>query len=142
MTSVTNWVPIDASIRSRKEMAELGVYRIRAVDQLGNAIPIDRIAGIDSEGILYIGRSGFFPGRRTVAIRLAEFQKGKHSGSTTYNRVKATWESCTLYKGHRLEAQALLLDLGKKVSACERCLQRIYIWVFGELPPLNSQKPW
>lgn len=119
-----------------------GVYRVQLADTSGTPVPLGRICGVDTEGVLYVGRSGFGSQGtfRTVARRLREFQKRAHSGGQTYAQAKLIYDRVVLFQGHRLFATAMSLPDAEIARAEERTL-RAYFQAFGELPPLNSAFP-
>lgn len=119
-----------------------GIYKIRIADASGRPIPIGRTCGTDAEGILYVGRSGFASQRtaRTVARRLREFQKERHSGGQTYSQAKRVYDRSKRLRGHRMFASAVALP-DSKIEQAERKALRGYFEEFGELPPLNSAFP-
>ena len=72
-----------------------GIYRVRVTNPQGAPIPIPRIGGVDPDGILNIGRSGFTTSKtdRSLGRRLWEFWRVAHSG--------ACWDARTLTDSRR-----------------------------------------
>src|SRR5262245_22278438 len=79
-----------------------GIYRVRMTDRAGKPYGIARLCGVDPEGLLYVGRSGFSTAKtlRTLGVRLQEFHNfGPHSGSGSYWQACEVFEALKLYKG-------------------------------------------
>ena len=135
-----------------------GLYQIRMVNEIGNPLPIQRIAGIDKEGIIYIGRA--IP-RNTLARRIREFQgtaqlkNASHSGGETYVLMQTNLKySDHTYKNHKLQYRVkhlytdrIELELDEqenfkhKVKKGEEKALADYFNKYAELPPCNSNFP-
>lgn len=111
-----------------------GVYQIVATDETGRPLPLDRVAGRDTEGILYIGES------TDLLRRLRLFR----------NQVCPAWGATTGHAGgdSYLESQPLqnICPPERLHFHFEHCLSfveretqliRAYLNHFGEVPPLN-----
>jgi len=58
MAQWTKWMDIEDVASMSGENDGFGIYQIRVVNKNGEVISINRLAGVDSLGILYVGRSG------------------------------------------------------------------------------------
>ena len=108
-----------------------GVYILKCGDD--NPIPINRLLGTDSEGILYIGKADSFTNR------VAELKK---SISPQYK--SGSHECGSRYKSHShiqgaFPYEKLYLSLVSSTDprSTESDLLQQYEKTFGELPPLN-----
>lgn len=72
MSRWSDWIDIELAKSRQGPLNDFGVYQIRAVTLSGEPIPISRIVGVDSSGILYVGRSGYRH-QRSVLLRI-EFE--------------------------------------------------------------------
>jgi hypothetical protein len=120
-----------------------GIYRVRMVDAKGRPVPLQRLCGVDRDGIIYIGRSGKSTCKsdRSTKKRLGEFfNHGSHSGSWTYWQAKKVFQRLKKYEPHRIEAAVICLKDDDIYSGEKRAL-RAYFEEFGELPPFNSSWP-
>ena len=139
MTKWTEWIPIDDAISGNRRLAKHGIYQIRAVTPRGKPIRINRLLGADTEGILYVGRSGLKPRSplRTIANRLREFlARGRHSGGITYANACSCLSGARRFAGHRLEVRAMFLD--DNITETEWRVLATYFEKHAELPPCNS----
>ena len=112
-----------------------GIYYIIGVDKVGNVIPINRICGTDTDGVLYIGESGCIQDRIGYFIKtiLPNYKTDCHSGGKMY--------CCSEPIRIMFPKENLLVKYELCEDHVERELELIqnYIQKFGELPPLNSQ---
>jgi hypothetical protein len=141
MVEWTKWIDIDTA-KSLKEFEEWGVYQIRLVDQEKQPIPIDRMAKVDGEGLLYVGRSGYRTAKtdRTLANRIKEFDKHNHSGALTYFEAKETLKKVQKFRNHRLQVRAKFLS-DEEINPAEVDTLSYYFSEYAELPPCNSSLP-
>ena len=142
MTSSSQFVDFDLnSVASEKRFKGFGVYVIRAVTNEGKPISIKRLGGVDPDGILYIGRSGFESRSpsRTIGNRLGEFLRGQHSGGKTYERARGILNANKEFSGHSLQARALNCEEAK-IAETEKRLLKKYFEQFAELPPTYSSR--
>jgi hypothetical protein len=107
--------------------------------------PVPRIGGVDTHGIIYIGRS------EILRIRLWDFWIQKHDASA-FLWTHLDMASVILNKPIRTESD-LRICLGKlrarysmpiedsMLNDAERALIFAYIKRFGEAPPLNLSLP-
>lgn len=135
-----------------------GIYRIRMVDEAGNCLPIKRLACVDKEGIIYIGKAA---PRDTLAKRISDFErtskmgKANHSGGDTYVLMCLDLKCLGhTYKNHRLQYSVMhvFADATKperrrqekwkhKIEGKEASLLADYFYKYCELPPCNSSFP-
>lgn len=135
----TKWLEIDDAQERNGSLKEFGLYQIRAVSRQGKPIPISRLRDVDPEGILYVGRSGFqaTSPHRTVANRIGEFIKQRHSGGITYAKAAARLESNPRFAGHRLQVRARFFP-DSSIAREEAKVLEAYFRKYAELPPCNS----
>jgi hypothetical protein len=138
----SDWIDIELAKSQHGLLSDFGVYQIRVVTPSGEPISISRMVGVDSLGILYVGRSGYRHQRskRTVANRIREFLRQQHSGGVTYARAKDTLQRASQFSDHRLQVRAMFLP-DEEIDAKESGILRDYFSRHGELPPCNSQLP-
>lgn len=110
-----------------------GVYMLFCEDQSGQAIPVERLLGRDSDGILYIGMANSFIDR---AIELKKSLSPKH--------MSRSHECGVRYKSNmaiseKFPYDMLRLDLiaADEPRIAEQEALSNYTKKFGELPPLN-----
>ena len=139
MTKWTDWMPIDAAIVGNRKLAKHGIYQIRAITPRGKPIRINRLLGTDTEGILYVGRSGFKlrSPSRSISNRLREFLARRHSGGITYAKACSCLNGARRFVGHELEVRAMFVD-DTQIAATEARVLAKYFETHAELPPCNS----
>jgi hypothetical protein len=117
-----------------------GVYQIRAATAAETPIPIPRVRGVDPQGILYVGRSGFWSRSRsrTIANRIHEFLVKRHSGGITYARAGLRLKRTEPFTGHLLQVRAAFLE-DRQIVLKEASVLDQYFAKYAELPPCNSQ---
>ncbi len=122
-----------------------GIYRVHIAHPSGGPIPIPRIGGVDSDGILYIGRSGVTTNKSDCSLRSRlrnDFLRpyGSHSGDWTYRKACAILNDHPLFRDHCIWASVIVLK-DNVIDRAERAAIRAYFERFGELPPCNSAFP-
>ena len=137
-----------------------GIYEIGIADQMGRPVPISRIGGVDKEGVVYVGRSGYKP-PRTLAQRIHEFQTGRSSGAQTYMLMSDSLkylkhphsEHLLRYRAMHVRAEDVNIDdrviaaevkefrFSKEIESEEVDALAHYFVKYGELPPCNSNFP-
>lgn len=142
MSGWTDWIDIDFAESKEGPLNDFGVYEIRAVDSKGQPVPIKRLVGVDMLGRLYVGRSGFShqKTKRTIANRIREFLRGRHSGGVTYARAREILQQTQKFSGHRLQVRAMFLP-DDKIESGESKVLYDYFSKHAELPPCNSALP-
>jgi hypothetical protein len=135
----TGWLDIDEARERNGRLSRFGLYQIRAVSSSGEPIAIHRLKGIDPEGILYVGRSGFRARspNRTLANRIGEFMKQHHSGGITYGKAASRLRNEPRFVGHRLQVRALFLS-DSVIAREETRVLEAYFNRHAEWPPCNS----
>jgi hypothetical protein len=111
-----------------------GLYQIRMVDRNNVPISIPRIKGIDTEGILYMGKSV------RLRPRIEAFWRGSHSGGGFYYRAYRRLRKYKPYKEHSLQCRVMAIT-ESDTTAKERSMLQRYFRRFCELPPFNSTVP-
>ena len=121
-----------------------GVYRVRMVDIHGKAIRLQRLCGIDKDGILYIGRSGRKASKtnRCLKTRIAEFRNpNSHSGGWTYHKAREARNGRGVFRHHKIQFQVSICQKDSEIDAREKEALKDYFDTYGELPPFNSAFP-
>ncbi len=98
MAKWSDWVNIKDKELMKRHLRHLGIYRIRTVTPSGKPIPIKRLVGVDTLGIIYIGCSGY-SAHRSIGNRIREFRRGDHSGGKAYIRAKKSSKECRHFRG-------------------------------------------
>jgi hypothetical protein len=96
-------------------------------------IPLNRVCGVDETGTLYIGRS-----QESLLNRLASLIATHHHGFTAAPHRKLCKGLAALFPDDKL---AFSWEATDDPKLRESKLLWAYEDVFGELPPINSQKP-
>lgn len=136
----SEWVEIEKAKSTQGPFSHLGIYQIRAARPSGKPISIDRLAGRDASGVLYIGRSGF-NSNRSIAIRIGEFVGLRHSGGITYAKAKPILDKLRRFSNHRLQVSAKRLTTRTGICKAELDEIEAYHDNYAELPPCNSTRP-
>lgn len=143
MSRWTNWYDIQQARSSHGPLADrYGLYRIRIViaskGRQPRRVPIRRLVGVDSDGVIYIGRSGVRRnGQRDIANRVNEFLHQQHSAGVRYNRhVKRKLRR----RGYELQVSGRSVA-DDSLKASEASALRKYLKIHAELPPLNNNQP-
>jgi hypothetical protein len=142
MSNWTDWIDIDLAKSNQGPLNDFGIYEIRVVDSKGQPVPISRLVGVDSVGLLYVGRSGYRwqKTHRTVANRVGEFIRQQHSGGITYARARETLQKTKRFSDHCLQIRGMFLP-DKEIDLAEIKVLRNYFSEHAELPPCNSAFP-
>ena len=118
-----------------------GVYRIRAVDESGKPIPLNRVAGIDKDGILYVG---FGKEEHGVRGRIKDFDKTAVRPNSNYGLGPRKYtllkyqERLSIFE---IQFQYCLASTEVDAKKLEDADLYAYRDEFLELPPLNSKGP-
>lgn len=122
---------------NEEEKEPYGIYKIRMVDPGGKPVPIRRFIGVDEEGIIYIGRSGFSDAKsnRSIAKKISEFWIGSHSGGETYRQASQRLGR------HKLQVSVKFISGKRSIEREERHELLEYLSKYAELPPCNSSLP-
>jgi hypothetical protein len=114
-----------------------GVYFIMAKQKNNLPLKIKRIAKVDENGILYIGKTTHSLNTRLNHFKETYYKKSKsktnsHSGAAILHKstgLKKYLKECTLF---------VKISLSNTPDQKEFKLLQSYLNEFGELPPLNS----
>jgi hypothetical protein len=134
MPKWSKWQAIDSIYSNIGLLGQKGIYQIRMVDSENKPIPIPRLAGMDLEGIVYIGKS------IRLHQRIEEFSGGRHSGGGTYFLAYRHLMRNEQFRNHSLQFRVLACE-ESALEIKEANLLRKYFRNFCELPPLNSTVP-
>lgn len=95
-------------------------------------LPIPRLAGIDSNGIIYIGESV------ELRTRIEKFYGGRHSGGGMYNLVRFRLSRYKPYFNYKLQYSYMKIRDLETMEQMETNILRRYFRKYCELPPFNS----
>jgi excinuclease UvrABC nuclease subunit len=111
-----------------------GVYRIRVFKPEGEPSPISRLAGLDSEGVLHIGKSNSL-GRRIRQFRQAAegLKASQHAG-----REFVKWKFERMIPRERLRFDYFETEDEREALRLEKSLHDDYRLRFLDRPPLDS----
>ena len=117
-----------------------GVYRIFSPNTI-----IDRCAGRDHTGTLYVGMAGEGKGNwSSLRTRISSITKGEHhivsKWAETVIQLKFPWESLSIewaYTGRKSDDRG---ELRPQALRVERLLLHSYVKSFGEYPPWNEKR--
>jgi hypothetical protein len=150
----TAWDDIEQA--KPKELDFFGIYQIRMVNEGGHPLTVNRIMGVDGEGLIYIGKAG---PKRTLGSRIRRFvkvsqwAKARHSGGETYVLLSVNLIRLEhAYRKHRVQYRVMRVGgVGSQTGGQETLRQKIeeeeskaladYFHKYGELPPCNSSFP-
>lgn len=131
----TDWHPADeqlAATLDREHGSREALYMVATDDEDGKPIPVPRVLGIDSEGVLYLGRG-------QLADRVADARSAAKAGSGAHEKVRKAHGMAARLSG---QPRPLLFAwiVVEKADAAELRWLEGYEQKFGELPPCNSAK--
>jgi hypothetical protein len=112
-----------------------GVYNIHCIKDK-KPIKINRVLGIDNQGILYIGQSENLRARIRMLWRVLnpKLKATAHTFGSKYNENKK------LKKAFPLKSLYVSYQITKEPKTLETNLLDKYFAKFGEVPPFNSSK--
>jgi predicted GIY-YIG superfamily endonuclease len=126
----TNWKPL-CNLKFDEIPNEPGIYEVRwAID--GKPQPINRVDGVDDQGLLYIGVSLNLQLRIKNFLRRIKGGKAPHTAGHTY--VAFNFER--KFKSENLEIRWSLLSKEELKNAESKLLEE-YVKKFLDKPPLN-----
>jgi len=137
------WQPwFDMKNIPNESYSKHGIYRIRLSTPEGKAIGVPRIGGVDDDGILSIGRSGFRSAKtnRSLGTRLWEFLHKAHSSAYTYGLATKSLVLLPAFAGHCLWASIQEIP-DDEIAVVEAKALRKYFDQYLELPPYNGAFP-
>jgi hypothetical protein len=121
----------------RKIPTNPGVYYIRCVNESGKPINIQRLGGVDKEGIVYVGETG-----NSLRKRLRDFWKTAHN--FRIDRHRAGWNYSYYGFNNTFPLKSLQFSyLSCKNKAHSQSLEFDCLWEYRktkkyiDLPPLN-----
>ena len=111
-----------------------GVYQFRCVDQKGIPVPIQRLIGKDSGGIVYIGQCNDLHKRiKGFWVTIQEKDFSRHAAGWSY----VSMNFYSIFPPNRLQFR---YKTAKNPAAVERALILYYLKEFMALPPLNFSR--
>jgi len=115
------------------------VYKIR-LSHNSLSVSIPRFLGVDTAGILCIGKTTNMENRRIQFIR--GIQKGRgHSEANLLHLLRHHSPLMTTFPNHQYEYTFVQIqDFGEE-TVVEEAEIKAYVRTFGEVPPLNSAIP-
>lgn len=113
-----------------------GVYRIFSLDQNDIPRPLQRVLGIDNDGILYIGKSENLNDRLRMLWRVLQPNYGAsaHTFGINYKSLKIIQDAFPY------DSLAIEFEESPEAKIYEKSLIESYRQKYGEVPPLNSSK--
>jgi len=113
-----------------------GVYWIYSLDNNDVPYPINRILGIDTNGVLYIGESENLRDRLRMLWRVLnpEYLATAHTFGVNYNALPS------LQLRFPLNTLAVEYEVNAHHKIYETKLIETYRQTFGEVPPMNGRK--
>jgi hypothetical protein len=139
----SEWVDIDRACATTGNFGDYGIYEVRLfIPRTNTPATIFRFVGVDTLGLIYIGRSGFRrKGRgRTIANRLREWITQQHSGANTYAKAISTLDGSPTLADRKLQVRAMFVP-DEQIEAAEAGALAEYFAIHAELPPCNSSTP-
>jgi hypothetical protein len=139
----SEWVDIDRACATGGVFGDYGIYEIRLlIPKTNTPATVFRFVGVDTSGLIYIGRSGFRRrGRgRTVANRLREWITQQHSGANTYSKAVSILDRSPTLADRKLQVRAMFVP-DEQIAAAEAEALAEYFAIHAELPPCNSSTP-
>ncbi|HEY0733418.1 MAG TPA: hypothetical protein VGD69_00805 [Herpetosiphonaceae bacterium] len=131
----SGWQPLDRPALYNR----LAVYKIRLIQHdLPASIP--RFLGVDTAGMLSIGKTTNMETRRLQFIRGTEKGRG-HSSGNLLHLLRQHSPLMITFPEHRYEYTFVQVkELGEETTL-EEAEIKAYVRTFGEVPPLNSAIP-
>lgn len=111
-----------------------GVYRIRAFTEQGKPLPIPRLGGVDSLGILHIGKSKNLGRRIRMFRQAAEGLKASHHAGLEFFK----WKFEQIIPHDKLRFDYFETSTEPEALKLERLLHEEYRKEFFDRPPLDG----
>ncbi|MBC7782296.1 MAG: hypothetical protein H7144_00535 [Burkholderiales bacterium] len=127
------------SITLPTEHWEPGIYQVRLARD-GTAIPINRLRGTDSMGLLTIGQTQSVEGRRKQFLKAAT-QGGGHSAGNLLNLILNYCQPDSCLSLDLVEYRFASVETKERAEREQALIVRSYILAHCEPPPLNSAIP-
>lgn len=126
---------------------QCGVYRLRLVDCKAEVIPVERFAGIDGGGILYIGgTTSGGPLRDRFSRHLrghSDGMRGKTDKNGNVQNLVHFWHDIRLLCPNAgLTFEYAVLRDRTEAMVMECLLHAEYAAVYGEIPESGEKAPW
>jgi len=123
-------------INTKELLTSNGVYTIHLCDFNGNKIPIHRLCGEDSEGMIYIGAAQ----KTSLSYRLKTFfhsmnPQRRQNNHSAGNKIS---ENENLRKWLNNHCLYFNVEITLNPKNLERNKLKEYKMKFGEIPPLNG----
>lgn len=132
-----NW----SNLKNTKDLPdceEKGVYRIRRVDNNGDAISIQRFLGEDEEGIIAIGQTKNIKNRLRGFYKVViEKKKYSHSEGLTVHLLRGIAKFKEEIESSNFQYAFRKVENPKEE---EKKLLKDYFEKYGEIPPLNYKR--
>jgi len=111
-----------------------GVYRIRAFNSQGQAMPVRRLNGLDPLGILHIGQSIKLGVRVRTFRQAAEGLRAPHQAGIQFNY----WGFAGIFPLQHLRFDYVLVQSQNEAIRLERQLHEEYRRQYLDRPPLDG----
>ena len=129
------WKQVDDAVNEKP-----GIYKLFCLNEKG-PVPVPRIAGVDNDGILYIGKSE----NGALRSRLGSLKKSldtSYTDRSTHSAGSRYHFQSDIRKNYPLEGlfvSILSTDSQSEAGKLEKEELKFYQKQFGELPPFNRQ---
>ncbi|NBW27613.1 MAG: hypothetical protein EBR38_03460 [Flavobacteriaceae bacterium] len=113
-----------------------GIYKIYSIDERDKPKHLQRLLGIDQEGILYIGKSENLKDRVRMLWRVLQpnYNATAHTFGLNYKSL------LSIQTEFPLETLAIEFEENDNAKIFEKEILENYRQLYGEVPPLNSSK--
>ena len=113
-----------------------GVYRIFSLDNNDIPRPMQRVLGIDNDGILYIGKSNNLNERLRMLWRVLQpnYLATGHTFGINYKSLQVIQDAFPY------DTLAIEFEENAEPAIFETALIETYRQIYGEVPPLNGSK--
>lgn len=113
-----------------------GIYKIYSLDENDNPRHLQRLLGIDEEGVLYIGKSENLNDRVRMLWRVLQpnYRATAHTFGMNYKSLQVIQDEFPL------DTLAIEFEENNMAKIYERSLIENYRQLYGEVPPLNGSK--
>ena len=114
-----------------------GVYTIIALSNSNKPNALNRVGGIDKDGILYYGKTGNIQDRLRMLWRTIQkdYKANAHPFGKRYK------EFAILRKSFPISTLVVTFSIEKSPEIVESKLIKYYVNKYGEVPPFNSAIP-
>ena len=126
--------PVFNNTYNLKMRNKAGVYRIRAFKEHGKPFPIHRLGGVDSLGILHIGKSKNLKNRINFFRQSSEGKNDSHHAGYEFY----IWDFKKIIPLNNLRFDYIETPTEQEALRMERLLHKEYREQFFDRPPLDS----